>query len=60
MKTNKEILKEAQVKILDRSILNPDYPIEARMRDMDLITDLTLLIIKYRDKDAEDLKGYCK
>lgn len=47
MLTNKEILKEAQVKILDKSILNPDYPLEAQDRDMELVAELTKLIIKY-------------
>lgn len=41
MLTNKEILKEAQVKIISKSILNPDYPTEAQDRDMELVTELT-------------------
>lgn len=55
--TNEEILKEAQVKILDRSVLNPDYPMNSKLRDMDLIADLTMLIIKYKREDVEGLKG---
>lgn len=55
--TNEEILKEAQVKILDRSILNPDYPMASQMRDMGLIADLTMLIIKYNGEGTESLRG---
>jgi len=44
--TNKDILKEAQAKIIARGD-NPYYPLEQHEKDMDLIADLTDLIRKY-------------
>lgn len=45
--TNKEILKEAQRKIIERAN-NPYYPVEQHLKDMDLIADLTILMEKYK------------
>lgn len=48
IQTNKEILREAQAKIIARGE-NPYYPLEQHLEDMDLIADLTKLIKKYKD-----------
>jgi hypothetical protein len=46
--TNREILKEAQMKIIARSESNPYYPIEQHMEDYDLIAFLEMLKMKYK------------
>lgn len=46
--TNKEIIKEAQDKIITRG-KNPYYPVEQHLKDMDLIADLTKLRMKYKE-----------
>lgn len=45
-KTNKEIIERAQAEIIARSN-NPYYPMEQHMKDIDLITELTILKLKY-------------
>ena len=45
--TNIEILREAQAKVIANSKL-PDRSIEEQIRDLDLIADITELIIKYK------------
>lgn len=45
--TNEQIIKEAQAKIIARGE-NPYYPIEQHLKDMDLITELTILIEKFK------------
>ena len=45
--TNEQILKEAQAKIIARGN-NPYYPLVQHEKDMDLITELTMLIHKYK------------
>ena len=45
--TNKNIIEEAQAKIIARSE-NPYYPKEQHLRDMELIEELTKLKIKYK------------
>ena len=47
--TNEDILKEAQAKIIARGD-NPYYPTEQHLKDMDLLSDLSLLISKYKDE----------
>ena len=46
--TNEAILKEAQAKIIARGD-DPDYTLEQRTKDIDLIADLTCLIHRYRE-----------
>ena len=46
-KTNKEIIEQAQAEIVARGN-NPYYPIEQHMIDMELIADLTELMLKYK------------
>ena len=47
--TYKEIILRAQAEIIARSNDKPDYPVEQFFRDLDLVEDLTKLLIKYRD-----------
>ena len=47
--TYKEIILRAQSEIIARSNDKPNYPNEQFFRDLDLIEDLTKLMVKYRD-----------
>lgn len=47
MMTNKEIIEKIQTEIIARGN-NPYYPIEQHLKDMELISELTKLKIKYR------------
>ena len=47
MKTNKEIIEQAQEEIIERG-KNPYYPTEQHLKDMDLIAELTKLKLKYQ------------
>ena len=46
--TNREILKEAQQKIIWRSESNPYYPVEQHLEDLDLIACLEVLKMKFK------------
>lgn len=49
--TNEEVLRKAQNTILARGDIDPNYPVERHLEDMDLIADLTELIRKYTHKN---------
>ena len=46
--TNKEIIRQAQAKIIARAENNQDYTEEQHLKDIDLIYELTLLSMKYK------------
>ena len=47
MDGNKEILEKTQIEIIVRGD-NLDYPLEQHLNDMNLISDLTELKLKYK------------
>ena len=47
--TNAQILIKAQAQIIERG-MKRDYPVEQHLIDMDLITDLAILIKKYSNE----------
>ena len=48
--TNKEIIRQAQAKIIARAENNQDYTEEQHLKDINLIYELTLLLMKYKQR----------
>lgn len=54
--SNEELISKIQHTVMLRGDLDPDYPIERHLEDMDFIAELSEVKRKLRRKDANEVE----